>query len=790
MTNSRIVIDSIDADGCVYNTTYHCLLLWLMTEHGATLTALQKMREQAKQQGSENPEIAASVERLISELQALDVAGMTENRYLELAHKFIADTKARISSEKKANPYINTDQLFATEVEHFLTIMQTLDEDLLGAALVRANQPLFDRLQHHDDRYDLQLIALASLRQAHGFDQWGVKQNHTNSIFKDLVYLTRHLRDTMKQSDSRISLNPITLTDLTAGLPVGESFRRVVTETGFKHETYMCDVSKFAILYAQAHDAALKYLNFFSNKNGERVTGSAEITLNFYENEMEIIQGLLDVLNEYPELLPSNVKVVFHPYDGGFFAEPQVRQGTGLIDDDYRNNVRYLISLAQIKHPRARGDYVNVVEEVDMLAFLTSRVLAVPEKTYVVMLDADGCIYNKAYKILLMRLIKKYGADIRKFARDWQGNVEIESFIEKLTAEILDEDVSGFDLQQYQNLITALESSTDLKIWDDDLIAQGASHDAEPYTFILRQYMRFLDEINHDLMSLIICCANQKLFIRIANAAIEKHCRRVVFLVGSNRQSVNSDEFNSIRHGTGRFHHDLERVTRFLNGQFEGKLHVEQDQILLSDLYANLNPGVSYQRALSAVQHEPHAHFVFDETKASQVYSHFHYIAHRYPGVVAMEFYDDRSDILAAIAKAYGENDTHGLLPRGYAMHLIRYNGNIEELQNEYIIRGNGKPDVCLHQSIQLMASMAGVDLQAAKRTQSRMNVAQTLNLKLFLQQREKLKSRAQLEFDSLVDDATEISVPASQLGFFAKAAIPAADSRADVNEATAALHP
>lgn len=765
MSTPRIIIDSIDADGCVYNFNYHYLVLWLMAERGHEITQLYVERAKEKASGVTNPEITASIQRIIHDMRQINLSAVTDEQYSALLKKLLATGTALLHCETK-----NTDGLSVHDLEadYYIGIMNALDENLLHSAFLLANQPLLDRITTHVDPHKVHEIALASLRQAYPYDLIGVKQNHTNFIFKDLFHLTKYLRDKNKNPHVSVILNPITLTDVAAGLPIGESYRRIIVELDQKHESYFCDISKFAIIYAKAHDAAIRYLKVKSDVS-EAIASDGSVTINFYENEPEIINNLVATLREFPELLPKGVRVVFHPYDGKFFAESAVINGQGLIDDDYRNNVRFIISLAQLTRPRESSDYVNVVKEVDMLVFQANRILAAPNQILAVMLDADGCVYNKLYRLIIMRLVKHHGVELRDYARNIHDQAETEKFAEKLVEEILSYDLDKFDINEYNSLVAELDNMPVETCIDDDLNLQMNTHTASPHAFMMRQCMRYLDEIHADLMSVILCYANRKMFLRIMRRAEEEGCRRIKFVVGSNRQCASSDAHNSINNGTGLFHHDLARITNFLGQQFEGQFAFELEKILMADVYANLAPGTSYQYALSNQHDHPHAIAVFDITKASQIYLHLHHLKRQHPDITALEFYDDRGDIFDAVMKAYGADDVYGMLPRGLTVNLVECDGTYGVAPPTRVIRGSGELDVMVYRSVQLMASMVDVNLEAAKQKQVKVNIADELDFDLFIHERNRLKSRAEIEFDELVGKPAIVSSHCHRLGLFAK---------------------
>ena len=431
MSSPRIIVDLIGAGGCAYNNSYQTALLWLMTTHGATLVALNEQRIAERKLNIINTAIDEKIRQLKEEVKSLALAEITPCAFGAMVNqvtdcgrlqfdktkevmraKFAAagitdkDAYARKQLETRFPSNITNEQLFKSQQQYYLDIINALDPGLLNTIFLYANQTLVEQLSHHAEEHHTQLIALDSNR----LDVNGIKNNTHESIFKDVFYLTRHLREELKASGVHVSLNPLTMTDIAKNLSRGESFQRMVTKVGSKQEEYTCDVSRLALIYAMAHDTAAKYPRI-------------DITLNFYESDEDTIDNLLRVFRKYPELLPSTVKLVIHPYNGALGEAESVR-GTELrVDEDYCQNVRYMIQLAELSRNRESVKYVNCANETDIPTFLANRNFKSDDKTLAAMLDADGCIYNWRYTTLLMKLIKEHGRCHQECCQSFDGKV-------------------------------------------------------------------------------------------------------------------------------------------------------------------------------------------------------------------------------------------------------------------------------------------------------------------------------------------------------------------------------
>ncbi|WP_131777838.1 hypothetical protein [Legionella fairfieldensis] len=84
-------------------------------------------------------------------------------------------------------------------------------------------------------------------------------------------------------------------------------------------------------------------------------------------------------------------------------------------------------------------------------------------------------------------------------------------------------------------------------------------------------------------------------------------------LVGSNRQSKNSDMVNFLHRGS--CFPAIKRISNFLGTTF--------DPFLLADVFGNLPSGTSYARAM-AKNYREHKEWMFDETKVTIMYAQMH----------------------------------------------------------------------------------------------------------------------------------------------------------------------
>ncbi len=95
------------------------------------------------------------------------------------------------------------------------------------------------------------------------------------------------------------------------------------------------DLSKFTLLYVQIHRAA--------NQHPEEV-----IRFEFFDDSIDILNGLNRFFSAHPELLPKNVELILTRYTGEFNTEftPCTIKGSGIIDTAYRETTKSMATFA------------------------------------------------------------------------------------------------------------------------------------------------------------------------------------------------------------------------------------------------------------------------------------------------------------------------------------------------------------------------------------------------------------------------------------------------------------
>lgn len=137
-------------------------------------------------------------------------------------------------------------------------------------------------------------------------------------------------------------------------------------------DNYLNDESKVTILYEQMHEIASK-------------NPKAEIVFDFYDDRYnpgnknesippDILEGLANFFKENKNLIPHNLKLNLHHYngqpqsDGEYVKTIASIQGTGVIDQNYANNVKLMVAAIGIDPADIKDNVSNMHPTIDQLS--------------------------------------------------------------------------------------------------------------------------------------------------------------------------------------------------------------------------------------------------------------------------------------------------------------------------------------------------------------------------------------------------------------------------------------
>jgi hypothetical protein len=197
-------------------------------------------------------------------------------------------------------------------------------------------------------------------------------------------------------------------------------------------------------------------------------------------------------------------------------------------------------------------------------------------------------------------------------------------------------------------------------------------------------------------------------FFQLIKADSSRYSKSITF-VGSNRQSKAIDDGNSVVFdrsvGVLRRKGSCFPAIHTINIHLEAKL----DTFLLADIHGELPDGASYDRAMDENYTGDHAHWWFDEHKATILYAQIHRVAKENPfEAIEFSFFDDRQDILYSLNKFYSDHPS--LIPANVTLSLHNYAGKmvtpIATLKGTGMIDSNYKETVKEMWAITRVSSM------------------------------------------------------------------------------------
>lgn len=366
MTKAHVVVNLVDADGCIYNHYYFILRVWLAVEHFDLLLELAREAKQRKAPLKTFSDTALKIRQLMIDLQSVRLAQFDNKNYVnELYWNFYQHMQEFPRSfedkivHKQQVALGNLQNIMEEYEEDIRSLLQAIDPILQRTILKVANTQLINQLQVQQEKADFQLLANDSFRQSRGADQEGASTNLTGSVFEDVCYLTQCLRSEARTRELHINVLPLTLPDIQNNLKRGVNFWRVMAKYTGNQDKNICDSSKLINVYAIAHDTACRHR-------------TAKITINLFDDNPSIIEDLISTFTKYPALLPRNVTLVFHKYTGELVPLCSVHGEDNECDENYYENVRLLIKMAEEK-AGIKSNMVNVAKTVDFDAFLAQR---------------------------------------------------------------------------------------------------------------------------------------------------------------------------------------------------------------------------------------------------------------------------------------------------------------------------------------------------------------------------------------------------------------------------------
>ncbi len=182
-----------------------------------------------------------------------------------------------------------------------------------------------------DNRFNDVIFMVGSNRQSSYIDFMNSIRKKSESCFPALNTLCKEFNTRIKNKICRV--DNFLMSDLYGNKPSGSNFKNSIDDNEYKNSGLHCDWifddSKLSLLYAQMHKVA--------SENRD-----AEIVFDFYDDRDDILNGLKNFLSKNSDLIPRNVTLRLHKYEGGPITNIATLSGTGEIDDTYRNTIKLM----------------------------------------------------------------------------------------------------------------------------------------------------------------------------------------------------------------------------------------------------------------------------------------------------------------------------------------------------------------------------------------------------------------------------------------------------------------
>lgn len=310
MTPTRLSIEVLDADGCLYGDDYFPRQAYVCNNY-ADFLETYALKENLTLE--EKDIVQSTIRKIIDEQHQIDRISEEQSRILMQS---IEQRKC------KKQVFISLEHY----IDKYTAYMRILDQNLLNAIFLAANKKLIQDIFSRQNEYDELIFILGSARQTRFIDRENMFFNGTGSIFADLCFLEEYFRE--KLPHKKVYLNKITLPDIYMHLIQGENFEYIISGQQEKsYDNFIHDEAKLSLNYMAAHAVLKQYHQHH-----------VHATLNFYDDKEDILRSLTKICREFPALLPDKMVFNIRRYTGDFHSIETII-GSGPIDYYFFNNI-------------------------------------------------------------------------------------------------------------------------------------------------------------------------------------------------------------------------------------------------------------------------------------------------------------------------------------------------------------------------------------------------------------------------------------------------------------------
>lgn len=377
MSLPKAHVFAFDADGCLYSPKYLRLIIEVINRHWDFLETYGTKEHFFDVNVAE---IKQKTDDIINEINTIELSEEdVSNPGLAITNPLFRDRVHSIHSKllelnsKPSIPYIVGSIMY-----EFIGYMNRLNKELLPSLFLAANSELIAHLCKKMEILDIPGFALlpATNRQSYYTDRAGMEQNGTGSIYQDLHEIKSEMQKQLQNKTCLVS--HFCMADIFGNkLKRGESYRNIFNEdllndaynSYFQHADSIYDTRKLSLLYAIAHDVVNHVLAELDITDKH-----AEVTIDFFDDRLDIHEPLAEILAKYPRLLPDNVTINFFHFDGKLRMNPIASvKGTGVLDLNYWKNVKLMAKMCgHDLHTYSLP--IDTISQLDIDEFLAARV--------------------------------------------------------------------------------------------------------------------------------------------------------------------------------------------------------------------------------------------------------------------------------------------------------------------------------------------------------------------------------------------------------------------------------
>lgn len=218
--------------------------------------------------------------------------------------------------------------------------------------IIATNKEFLDSIKSNSSQYDTEFVLNGSARQTAFIDDI----NATNP--KNPEFCTESCFTALQKVCTYIGvpLNKFLLPDAYDNIPDGTTFDEALLALDertppmtqskqYPRSTFISDVSKLTLLYAQMHKVA-------------KENPHDDVIFDFYDDKgknknpnFRLLDDLYAFFELYPEMIPRNVTLRLNKYVGKGVTPYSPIKGYGVIDTHYKSTIKQMVTIAKRQNP-------------------------------------------------------------------------------------------------------------------------------------------------------------------------------------------------------------------------------------------------------------------------------------------------------------------------------------------------------------------------------------------------------------------------------------------------------